>query len=401
MTGALTRASIGALAAAAAALALLPGAAAAAVADPGISYDLDGAAPVPPSLGQLDLYVPDAAAAADRRPVVVYVHGGGWRAGDKGNKIARKASLFTGAGYLFASVNYRLSPNPIDPAFPADRVRFPAQPDDVGEAIAWIDRNVSGYGGDPARILLIGHSAGAHLVSLVSTDRRYVTRWGVDRHHLIGTVSLDTDAYDVAARVATGTNQARALIYNAFATPAENAADGSWAAASPLAHAGAKDPSMLLVTQAGAPRRAADSAAMAAALGAGGGEVLAVPYDHAGINDAVGSPDDPAGETTAIIAFFERMVAAADPARVRIERRPRRRVGIGHGQRRARVRFRFAARTAAAGFECRRDSGTFRRCSSPVSYRVGKGRHRFRVRAIASNGEHGPVKVVRFRAVRR
>lgn len=382
-------------------LALLPAAAAAAVGHPGIGYDLDGSAPVPASLGQLDLYVPDAAAASDRRPVVVYVHGGGWRAGDKGNKIARKANLFTGAGYLFASVNYRLSPNPIDPGFPADRIRFPDQPDDVGEAIAWIDRNVSGYGGDPARILLIGHSAGAHLVSLVSTDRRYLTRWGVDRRHLIGTVSLDTDAYDVASRIATGTDQARALLYNAFATPAENVADGSWAAASPLAHAGPKDPPMLLVTQAGAPRRAADSATMAAALGAGRGEVLAVPYDHAGINDAVGSPADPAGESAAITAFFERMIAAVDPARVRIERRPRRRVRIGHGRRRVKVRFRFAARTAAAGFECRRDAKPFRRCGSPVSYRVGKGRHRFRVRATASNGGHGPVEVVRFRAVRR
>ncbi len=388
--------AIGAVAVAAA-VAVLPAAAGAAEIQPAIAYDLDGSPPPsPPSQGQLDLYSPDGAKAGDHRPVVVYVHGGGWSVGDKSNKIAAKADLFTAAGYAFASVNYRLSPDPVDPAFPADRIRFPDHPDDVGEAIGWIDRNVGAYGGDPSRIVLIGHSAGAHLVSLLSTNPAYVTRWGVDRRHLIGTVSLDTDAYDVAARAAEGSARAKALIYNAFATPAENAADGTWAAASPLLFADRRDPPMLLVTQSRAPARAAGAAEMATALD-GRGEVLAVPYDHEGINAAVGSDEDPAGETAAIMAFIDDALAASRPSKTRIERAPKATVRLRGDRSRARVRFRFRAVTGADHFECRLDGAGFRRCASPATYRTGKGRHRFKVRAIASNGAAGPVRVVRFR----
>ena len=167
-----------------------------------LSYDIDSP-PSDPNLNALDLYVPDGAQPSDSRPVVVYVHGGAWRTGDKASQIADKVTLFTGAGYVFASVNYRLSPRDptvLDPA----RIKFPDQPDDVGEAIGWLDRNVEAYGGDPGRMLLIGHSAGAHLVSLVSTDPSYVGSFGVEPWQLIGTVSLDTDAFDIASEACTG-----------------------------------------------------------------------------------------------------------------------------------------------------------------------------------------------------
>ena len=395
-------ASIRALTAAlavAAVLALVPAMAPAAIASPAIGYDLDGMSPTPAGLGQLDLYLPDGTAASDRLPVVVYVHGGGWRRGDKANAIGRKVALFTGAGYAFASVNYRLSPDPIDPSFPADRIRFPDHPDDIGEAIGWLDRNVATYGGDPSRILLIGHSAGAHLVSLISTDPRYVTRWGVDRRHMVGTVSLDTDAYDVAAKATTGSAAGKALFFNAFATPAENAVDSTWATASPIAFADGKDPGFLLVTQQGSPRRVAGAERMADALGSGS-SVLAVPYDHNGINDAIGSSEDPADETPAIMSFFDRRLALTRTSKVRVEKRPKRRVNLARDRRRARIRFRFVAKSTATAFECRRDRAPYRRCASPVIYRAGVGRHRFRVRAIAANGKRGPIRIVRFRVFR-
>ena len=181
---------LAAVAAALVALLLAPSAGHAAKSNLGITYDLDGTpTPTPAKLNQLDLYQPADVTAGAARPVVVYVHGGGWSSGDKDNKISRKVNLFTGAGYVFASVNYRLSPDPIDLSYPASRVRFPTHPGDVGEAIAWLDRNVASYGGDPRRILLIGHSAGAHIVSLISTDPSYVARWGVDPSPLPGTVS--------------------------------------------------------------------------------------------------------------------------------------------------------------------------------------------------------------------
>lgn len=389
-----------AAAAAAIAFAAAPALAPAATAVPDIDYDLDGSPPPdPPSLGRLDLYMPDGAVAGDRRPVVVYVHGGAWRVGDKANKIASKVALFTGAGYGFASVNYRLSPNPIDPGYPADRVRFPDHPDDVAEAVAWIDRNVAAWGGDPSRLILIGHSAGAQIVALLATDPAYVKRWGLKPRQILGTIPLDGE-YDIPQRIATGTFSSRLNFYNGFATPAENAVDDAWRLASPITWAESGDPPFLVVTQQNAPVRAAAAGRMVDALG-DDATLLAVPYDHEGINAAVGSASDPAGETDAIMGFIRGVVADARAVRVKFLARPGNRVRLARGGRaaRAKVRWRFAARRGAARFECRLDGARFRRCNSPVTRRVTRGRHAFRVRAKAANGRPGPVAVDRFRVV--
>ena len=363
------------------------------VAHPDLSYDLDSPA-ADPNLNALDLYLPDDAQPSDSRPVVVYVHGGGWRAGDKANQIARKVNLFTGAGYVFASVNYRLSPDDVTALAP-DRIKFPDHPHDVGEAIGWLARNVGAYGGDPTRLLLIGHSAGAHLVDLVSTDPSYVEAYGVEPWRLIGTVSLDTDATDVTSRIAEGGPQTKALFYNAFGSPAENAASGSWAAASPLAFADPGDPRLLAVTQAAVAGRVADNQAFVAALGEAPDSVLAVPYDHGGINDAVGDPADGAGETAAIMSFFaQRVAASADPA-AKLAKKPGKRVRST--RRRPRVRFELAPKGTAEGIECRLDSHRLKPCKRRPSYRVGAGRHTFRYRALGDRGRPGKTKAYRFR----
>ena len=282
---------------------------AAATAHRGLNYDL-GSPPARAAENQLDLYTPAQAAPTASRPVVIYVHGGAWRGGDKSNKIARKVNLFTGAGYVFVSLNYRLSPSNPHILAPG-RVKFPAHPHDVGEAVGWLSRHVDEYGGDPSRLLLIGHSAGAHLVSLVSTYPRYVRAYRVEPSHLIGTVSLDTAAFDVRERIFELPAARKDLYYNAFGTPQENAATGSWAAGSPIRLADSGDPRFLLVTQAANARRVAENRRMATALGQNPQGVFLVPYDHAGINDAVGSPNDPAGETKRIMDFFARRVAQA------------------------------------------------------------------------------------------
>lgn len=358
-----------------------------------VDYDLDAS---PTAENRLDLYAPEGASPADRRPVVVYVHGGGWRAGDKRNQIGHKVDLFTGAGYVFASLDYRLSP--ADPAaLEADRVRFPDHPHDVGEAIGWLDRNVAAYGGDPTRIVLIGHSAGAHLVSLLSTDPRYLEAYAVEPWQVIGTIALDTDAYDIAARIAEVRPLGRSLYYNAFGTPAEDAATGSWAAASPISWASAADPEFLLVTQAASPIRVADAERMAAALGQGPSTVFRAPYDHGGINAAVGDPADGSGETAAIVGFVSRVVAAAKPPKARFLGRISRRVRSLH--RTARVRLRFTADRPGSTFECRLDKRAFRACTSPHPVSVRFGRHLFRVRALAAGGRPGPVNRLRFRVV--
>jgi acetyl esterase/lipase len=387
------------LAAATALLCLgVAGSAGAASAHLDLDYDLDSP-PAPALAGQnrLDLYLPDGAAPTDSRPVVVYVHGGAWRTGDKRYRLADKVALFTGAGYVFASLNYRLSPQTLSPTPDPSRVMFPDHPHDVGEAIGWLDRNVASFGGDPKRIALIGHSAGAHLVSLLATDPSYVEAYGVEPWQLIGAVSLDTGAFDVPARIAEVGPIGRLFYYNAFGTPAEDAATGAWAAASPITWADRADPAQLLVTQAAVPARVQENRRMAGALGQDPGAVFLAPYDHRGINDAVGAADDTAGETEAIQAFLAGAVAAAEPPLVLFRKRPPKRIETA--RRRAKVGFRFTS-VAGASFECRLDRARWKPCGSPRSLRVGRGKHRFRVRALAPSGRPGPAATHRF-AVRR
>jgi acetyl esterase/lipase len=365
-----------------------------AIAHPDINYHA-GSPTAVPSQNQLDLYTPDGVTGKDRRPVVVYVHGGAWATGDKANQIGDKVALFTGAGYVFASVNYRLSPDSGNPEGNPNRVKFPDHPRDVGEALGWLSHHVAAYGGDPDRIALIGHSAGAHLVSLVSTDSEYVAAYGVHPWQLIGTVSLDSAAYDIPSHIATGTAQARGILYNAFGTPAENAASNAWVLGSPIAWAGPMDPPFLLVTQAAVPGRVSETQRMAAALAGGSGaSVFLAPYDHEGINDAVGGVD-PGGETPAIMDFISRAVGAAKEPKAKLRKHPRKRIRT-HG-RRAKVRFRFKANVPGASFKCRLDKGKLKACKGKRSFRIGRGKHTVRYQALSSRGRPGPVQRFRFR----
>lgn len=264
---------------------------------------------------ELDLYRPRGLPPGARRPVVVWIHGGGWRKGDKRVGVRRKAELFTGAGYVFASINYRLSPVVFDPRDPdPDRVMFPAQPTDVGEALDWLRANVAWSRGDPARMLLIGHSAGAHLASLVATDPGF----GVRRAWLLGFVSLDSPVFDIAAAAdpaAERHRESREMLWNAFGTPAENALSGAWTRGSPLRWADPGDPPGLLVTQAANRERVDEANAMATALGdRSERRVVPVDLDHREISRALGR-GDPSGETRAVMAFMREQVRTARAAR--------------------------------------------------------------------------------------
>ncbi len=303
--------------AAVAALLLAPTAGPAAAAAPAVvrdvSYDLDGSVPAVARLGALDLHRPAGARRGQRRGVVVYVHGGGWLRGDK-SAVGRKARFFTRAGFLFASVNHRLSPFPPELGNPG-RVRFPDHPRDVGEAVAWLHRNAGRFGGDGSRIALVGHSAGAHLVGLVATDPAYLARFRTPRRVVRGFVPLDTAAFAVGARAGAG-GRAGLLFQNAFGTSAEERGDPRWAAASLLTHADPGDPPALVVQR---RRRAALAAAYAARLG---GEpdavVLALDRTHRQINVQLGTAAGAAsGENAAVLGFVRRVLGrgARRPAR--------------------------------------------------------------------------------------
>lgn len=131
---------------------------------------------------RFDVYLP--AQAASDAPVIFMVHGGGWRTGDKAETavVENKVPYFTGRGYLLVSINYRMLPD-ADPL---------VQAQDVALALATAQRKAASWGGDPRRFILMGHSAGAHLVALLSARPSLATgsRW-------LGTVALDSGALDV------------------------------------------------------------------------------------------------------------------------------------------------------------------------------------------------------------
>lgn len=113
----------------------------------------------------LDVFSP-AADASKKHPVILFVHGGTWMIGDKDYYGLNRnfGRMFARNGYVAVLTNYRLSPF----------VRHPEHARDVARAYAWAIRNAARYGGDPSRIVLVGHSSGGHLATLVATDPSYL-----------------------------------------------------------------------------------------------------------------------------------------------------------------------------------------------------------------------------------
>ena len=123
-------------------------------------------------------------------PVVMMVHGGGWRRGDKGGPMMVKNKALHWVdkkGWLFITVNYRLMPE----APPTVQV------DDIAHALAFAQGKAAGWGGDPNRFVVVGHSAGAHLVSLLTADPEITRRAGA--RPWLATIPIDSAAYDVEA----------------------------------------------------------------------------------------------------------------------------------------------------------------------------------------------------------
>jgi len=137
----------------------------------------------------LDIYAPDA---AKNLPVVFWIHGGGWQTGDK-TDVQIKPRVFTERGFLFVSTNYRLLPN----------VEMDVLIRDVARSLGWVHKNISGHGGDPRRIFVMGHSAGAQLAALLCIDDRYLSAEGVPFDVLKGCVPVDGDTYDIPAIIIT------------------------------------------------------------------------------------------------------------------------------------------------------------------------------------------------------
>ena len=162
---------------------------------------------------RLDLYLP---ITAQQAPVLLMVHGGAWRIGDKGADavVDNKVKRWLPRGFIFVSINYRLLPA----AAPQQ------QADDVAHALAFVQQHASGWGGDPRKVILMGHSAGAHLVSLLAARPQHAYDLGAVPW--LGTVALDSAAMDV--------EQIMQRSHARFYDQAFGKSPAYWAATSPL-----------------------------------------------------------------------------------------------------------------------------------------------------------------------
>lgn len=224
---------------------------------------------------KLDIW--PVAASGKRPPLIVYVHGGGWSRGDKATGTGGKPAFYNSQGFAFASLNYRLVPS----VKPGDQAH------DIATAIATLRAQSSALGFDPDRIILMGHSAGAHLAALVATDTRYLTKADVPVAALKGAVLLDGAGYDVPAQMADKRNRVGALYDAAFGKdPAEQRA------LSPVAHVAAPNSANWLILHVDARADAkTQSEALAGGLRANGARVAvkAVPGStHMSVNQDAG-----------------------------------------------------------------------------------------------------------------
>lgn len=221
-------------------------------------------------------------------PVLLFIHGGGWRRGDK-RGVNALPDYARRHGFLLVSANYRMAPE-VDAGGCAE---------DVASAIAWLTQNAAGHGGDPRRIFVVGHSAGAHLAALVGVDPRYLGQHGVKPSDLAGVIPIDGAGYDAAAqmRYLDDRPASRGEIYrNAFGDRA--------AELSPTlrVRAGQAYPPFLIFHVASRPDAQRQSQGLADALQAAGGqaEVVAAPGEtHMTINRDFGTAGDPEGERAA------------------------------------------------------------------------------------------------------
>jgi acetyl esterase/lipase len=126
---------------------------------------------------KLDIYVPDHAAA--NAPVILFFYGGSWQSGSKSDYLAF-GQAFASKGIVVAIADYRLYP----------QVSYPAFLDDGASALAYVHAHVAQYGGDPGRIFVAGHSAGAYNAVMLAADPEYLRKAGAEPSWIHGVIGI-------------------------------------------------------------------------------------------------------------------------------------------------------------------------------------------------------------------
>lgn len=250
----------------------------------------------------LDVYTPEKP-TAKKLPVVFWIHGGGWVVGDK-KDVALKPKVLTERGFVFVSTNYRLLPD----------VTMEELTTDIAKSLSWVHSKITKYGGDPNRIFVGGHSAGAQLAALICIDDRYLKEEGVSFKALKGCVPVDGDTYDIPKIIMTA--EFRQTLYGGkmftfghrqkFGNDPEKHIDFS-----AVTHV-AKDkdiPPFLILYFPGNPNTNAQARRLEAVLKEA--NIPAKAYgkrdsNHSRLNNDLGKPDDPA--TAEFYKFLDKYV---------------------------------------------------------------------------------------------
>jgi arylformamidase len=248
----------------------------------------------------LDVYSPPG---AKNRPVVFWIHGGGWQGGDK-TDVQQKPQAFVDKGFVFVSTNYRLLPG-VDMA---TIVR------DIARSIHWVHDHITEYGGDPKRLLVMGHSAGAQLAALICTDDRYLRAEGLSLAIIKGCVPVDGDTFDVPAIIETAETRRRVhgqpqVKFGHREKFGDDPAKHRDLSAVTHVTSGKGIPPFLILHVADHPDTTAQAQRLAAALKGAGVPVTAFgarETHHSKISADLGLPDDPA--TKALFTFVAGVV---------------------------------------------------------------------------------------------
>ncbi|MDA1015050.1 MAG: alpha/beta hydrolase [Planctomycetota bacterium] len=253
----------------------------------------------------LDIYTLEKPAGTSL-PVMFWIHGGGWQVGDKSD-VALKPKVLTERGFVFVSTNYRLLPE----------VNMDDLTGDVAKSLGWVHKNIAKYGGDPKRIFVGGHSAGAQLAALICIDDRYLEREGVSFDVLKGCVPVDGDTYDIPKIIMTAEH--RQTLYGGkmfsfghrqkFGNDPEKHVDFS--AVTHVAK-GKGIPPFLLLYFPGNPDTRAQAGRLESVLRAA--DIPARAYgkgdsNHSRLNNDLGKPDDPA--TVEFYKFLDPLISGS------------------------------------------------------------------------------------------
>jgi acetyl esterase/lipase len=245
----------------------------------------------------LDVYAPED---GSNHPIVIWIHGGGWRRGDKRN-VDHKPTAFTEHGYVFVSMNYRLHP----------ATDFRGQGADIAKAIRWAKDHAGEFGGDGERVFLMGHSAGAHLAALVATDESYLKNEGLNLSNLRGAILLDGAGYDIPRQIQiAGLPRLKEMYLEVFGKD-----ESAQRAASPVSHVaeGKGIPPFLILHIASRRDGRLQSESLGARLRESKipAQVVSTPNKtHASINQELGSKDD--GPTEEVFKFLQERSASTE-----------------------------------------------------------------------------------------